>query len=300
MSKTSISNKILLVFLFVFFMIEVNAQVKEFSFFVPINRYEERTKEILKTNQRFKNYKYFGNYYIDRSKKGIINYSNVDEGLKTIIPLKNDNNYLCVNIENELYRNVRDLDSDDPKFKKSLKELVSLIKYIKRKRPNLKVGFYGIPYNFYYIVHKKRNTDKFLSLLKQVDFISPHLYIHYPDIQKGQNANINYLKQNMQLALEYGKKLKKPVIPYVWYIIHPANKIYGGQLITKEEMAEYLKTIESYNYCGQKIEGVIWWEPSVTKYKIPKKHLGKIKSNMSKDEILIEYVNTFQKQNDKK
>lgn len=293
MLKNNILKYILSLCMFISTIYDVNAQSEDFQFFVPINRYENTAKKQLTDNSKFQNYKYFGNYYIDRAKKGVINYANVDEGLSKLIPLKNESTYLCVNIENKLYRNVRDLEKDNPDFKQSLDELIKLIKYIKKKRPNLKVSLYGIPYNFYYAVHKKRNGDKFLPLLKAVDFIAPHLYIHYPDMQKGQNANLNYLKENLQVALGYGKKLKKPVIPYVWYIVHPANKVYGGQIITKNEMVTYLNTIKTYSFCGQKVKGVIWWESSTTKYTIPNKFKGKIKPNMTKEEILLDYTKSF-------
>mgnify|MGYP003504039321 FL=1 len=293
MNKKNILKDWLFFFIIISSSYSSCSQTQDFKFFVPINRYEVKAKKKLTQNDKFQNYKYFGNYYIDRAKKGIVNYSNVDEGLSKLIPNQKESTYLCVNIENKLYRNVRDLREDNHDFKQSLNDLIDLLKYIKQKRPNLKVGLYGVPYNFYYAIHKKRNSDKFLPLLKAADFISPHLYIHYPDKQKGQNANLNYLKENLQIALEYGKKLKKPVIPYVWYIVHPANKIYGGELITKPEMLAYLNAIQSYSHCGEKVKGVIWWEPSTTKYTVPKQFKGKIKSDMTKEEILLNYTEPF-------
>jgi len=241
----------------------------DFKLYIQNNRYNNYIVNLAVSNNQIDFYHYLGNYYIDKKKEDIINLKNVEEGLNILFPDRNARAFLCLNIENEVYKGIRDNLKDSKKFIHNNQELIKLIQFVKKKRPNVQVGIYGIPFNYYWSVQKLRNTEKkYDELLREVDFISPHLYIHYPNHQVGKTANFDYLNKNMVQALEYGKRLNKPVIPYVWYLVHPANKKYGREYIDVNTMKEYLNHIRKFQFEGRKINGVIWWEPSKLNYKI--------------------------------
>src|SRR5690606_16326726 len=138
-----------------------------------------------------------------------------------------------------------------------------IINVIKKTRPNVKVGVYGLPFKFYYPSQRQYNANNKLDvLLEQVDYISPSLYFDYPDMQRGASANRSFLKSNLDYVLSTGIRLNKPVVPFVWHMIHPSNKKFGGDLIDRDELHNHLNFIRNYTVSGRKVAGLLWWEPS--------------------------------------
>jgi hypothetical protein len=264
-----------------------------FTLYIQNNRYNKQIVNLALSNNQIDFYHYLGNYYIDRKKENIINLINVEEALNKLFPDRNTSAFLCLNIENEVYKGVRDNSKGSKKFIYNNLELIKLIQFVKKKRPNIKVGIYGIPFNYYWSIQKLRNTEKkYVALLREVDFISPHLYIHYPNHQVGKTANFEYLNKNIEQALEYGKRLNKSVIPYVWYLVHPANKKYGAEYIDVNTMKEYLNHIRKFQLEGRKVNGVIWWEPAKLNYKIYEStKIPSCNKILSIDNILLQNLN---------
>lgn len=263
---------------------------KGFSVYLQAKRYDTEISSLVSNSSNFHYYKYLGEYYIDREKKGVINYKYVDQGIDNLCPNQDDSSFVCLNLENVLYQNLKNYNPGEIQFDSSEKQFIEFIKYVKHKRPNIKVGIYGLPSNFYWKNIDKKTPNKFDNLLKQVDYISPHLYIHYSKNQYGLQNNIKYIKQNLDVSLNYGKRLNKPVIPYVWYLIHPSNKKYGKQLISQDEMDEYLKTIAGYEFANQRAKGIIWWEPAKLDYKLSNDFTSKAKSEYTINSIATQYL----------
>lgn len=229
----------------------------QFTIYVQENRYDITLSE----NYGF--YQFMGEYYIDRAKKQNINYENVDQGIKRFYPYKYDKGFLSIDLENKIYHDMRLGKKDDPSTKIAVNQFVHLVEYIKKKRPNVKVGIYGVPFNFNYDSQKSRNNfEKLAPLLKVVDYISPSLYLSYSENERKSNYVIKYIEDNLTLFLDYATIVDKPVYPYVWYRVHPSNKKYGSELISKQWMDLYLKTIRNFEFDGKKVSGIIWWEPS--------------------------------------
>lgn len=266
-----------------------------FYVFIKKGGYSKSTLDLVDGNSSVKFYRFLGNYYIDRDRKNVINYKHVDEGLNKLFPSIQSYGLLCLDIENKHYKDVKKSSDGSVEFQVGSKYLIDLIKYVKSKRPNLKVGIYGLPYSSYWSSQRKFNTSKLDAILKWVDYISPSLYIHYPDRQIGSDGNVKYLKDNLNIALAFGKRLNKPVIPYVWYIVHPSNKRYGKELISGEQMANYTKVIKEYIYQGVRANGVIWWEPATTRFKNPNEQRVLTRSKITKDKILSQYIQLLSK-----
>jgi len=265
--------------------------IKKFNIYVPYNRYSKDVVKQIESNKNYRYYRFLGDQYIDPEKKGVIDERSIKEGLNILYPDKESQGFIAIDIESKLYQNTKDYDKGNSNFEEGIAGLMRLVDIVKNERSKLKVGLFGIPFTFLNENQKVQNKDQKLDqLLKNVDYISPELYIRYPDKEKGFDANKKYLEENLKVALDYGKRLGKPVIPYVWYVIHPSNEKYGRELISQSEMTSYLKIIKDYQYKGRKAGGVIWWEPWKTNYKLPKELSDKNSKYLSKDEILKKYI----------
>ena len=276
-------NKILHLILFLLITYGAYSQ-NSFIILVQDNRYK------LNLPMEYGKYKYMGRYYIDRANKGVINYDNVNEGLNRYFPNKNEEGFLSLNLENAIYIQMRDGEKNSPATKKAVNQFVDLVNYIKEKRPKLKVGVYGIPFSFNYESQKLRNDfDKLEPLLIEIDYISPSLYLAYSENQKNYSYVINHVEKNLSLFMKYASRVNKPVYPYVWYRIHPYNKKYGLEIMSKRRNYLYLKTIKDFKYNNEKVDGIIWWEPSTSTEMLQDKKITN-RGFKTIEQILIEYT----------
>ncbi|WP_286727585.1 MULTISPECIES: hypothetical protein [Sphingobacterium] len=148
---------------------------------------------------------------------------------------------------------------DEGTFKMYIGEFVRALKIAKKLRPNVKWGFYALPYRQYWNINDTfRNKNyRLVEILKNQDFIEPSLYTFYPEAVS-RKSNSEYIHKNISLALELGRKYNKPVYAFIWHRVHPSNKKYSEEQIPlsvfEEEIAQMLS---SYN--GYKISGLMWW-----------------------------------------
>lgn len=153
---------------------------------------------------------------------------------------------------------------DDPAYQKALTNFINAIRLAKKQRPNVKWGFYGIPFNIYWHrdAHWKDNCNKIIPLLKFCDIFCPSLYEPYKANTFYQGDDSAYVTDNMKEMLELGDQLNKPVFPFVWYRYHPANKTIGLDLIPPSEFEQHVRQILSVRYRGLKAHGIIVYEMS--------------------------------------
>ncbi|WP_339698162.1 hypothetical protein [uncultured Marixanthomonas sp.] len=244
-------------------------QKSDFNIYVFKSRYSEEGKSFINEQPYLSEIKLLGGYMIDPHKKGTINLESVDKHLKKLFPKPNDEGVLCVNLENRYYDNIRNYDVTHRKYKEAIQEFKKLINFIRIRRPNVKLGIYGLPYRTYYKSQTKWNVGtKLDAILSEVDYIFPSLYVLYPDKEKGEKANNIYWNKNLDTAFSYADRLDKKVIPFVWYIVSTNNKMFGGELLGKNEMSRYLEHIKNYiSPYNCKVDGVVWWESSKKSFK---------------------------------
>lgn len=267
-----------------------------FNIYVRKNMYN--IEDYFKQNKVYRFYNMLGENYIDPQKQGGINEESINKGLNRLYPDTSATGYLIIDIENKVVKDFRDYPLNDPRFLDAdfrLKELVSLVK---RSRPNLKISLYGLPSRVFYPNQNKWNDDKKLDqILSLCDFIAPSLYILYPDKEKGTEVNESYIKQNLKTALDYGKRLDKPVIPFIWYAVSPGNKLYGGEVLDKQEVVHQVELVRDFEWGGTKSAGVIWWEPSENAFQKIIKLTQSVqeKSQITKDKNIIirQYTQPF-------
>jgi hypothetical protein len=289
--------KIVFVFLFsVEFLLSVNVYSQKvdakFHFYIRKDSYSDETP--FKNNDLYRFYQVLGQSSIDPLNQSIVNKQLIKKNLDKLYPDKNAAGILSIDLENDAFKNLQIMNFNDNKFNDAADQFVQLINEVRMARPNLQIGIYGLPFRTYYTYQNYwNNNQKLDKILNLCDFISPSLYILFTDKEKGSSANEKYLRQNLQVALEYGKRLNKPVIPFIWYMINPGNKLHGGEIIEKQDMLNYISIIRNYDIDGTKVKGVFWWEGSekLTKkiMKIPRS-LSNVDSNKIKDKIIIDYT----------
>lgn len=210
-----------------------------------------------------KTIKILGNSAIDPKNSGKIDKHLFESKLKSLIPNKNSTDILCIDLENKIYQDLRNNKLNSKKVANSIDEFVSLIKIVRKLRPNVKVGIYALPFPFYYDSQIVRNqVGKFDKIFKEVDYIFPSLYIYYPSAQKGLQSNIDYFNKNLEAAVYYSKKYNKEIIPFFWYLIHPSNKKFSNELLEKDEFKYYIDYLWKYSKTKYPLKGIVLWNSS--------------------------------------
>ncbi|MBF4465675.1 hypothetical protein [Flavobacterium sp. LC2016-12] len=248
------------VLILVLFSGNIFSQVNSgFNIFYSRSSYTLETQKLMVGQNNFKQYNLMLQIHIDPKNTGKVDQEVFIRSVKGFFPDSTSSGILCIDLENQAYKNLYNYDINTPEFKEASALFIWMLKKVKEIRPNVKVGFYGIPFREYYT--NKKNTSKLDVILSGVDYIFPSLYTMYPDKQIGKSRNEKYLKDNLQVALEFGIRLNKPVVPFVWNIIHPSNKLYGGQLVDKNEMIQNIEFIKKFKYKNTSASGVVWWDP---------------------------------------
>jgi len=180
---------------------------------------------------------------------------------------------------------------DNKALKLYIEQFVKALKIAKQLRPRVKWAFYALPYRQYWNineVYSKRNYN-LAKIIKTQDFIAPSLYIFYP-VESAKKGNSEYIKKNVGLALEMGRRYKKPVYPFIWHRVHPSNKEYGEKLVDIDVFEEAIFQITNVTYNGGKIAGLIWWHAENFSY------LNRAKSNVFlKEYAHVSDPNKYQK-----
>ena len=280
---------------FYLFAFQINAQEAErFKLYYAPDKYTNEVRNMLKSQANFNAYRLMLGWHIDPKNKGVVDKESFIKNIIKFYPNLSSNDILCIDLENKVYRDLADYDAGTAGYQKASSAFVWMLKTVKKMRPNVKVGIYGLPFRAYY--PNAKNTNKLDVILSCADYIFPSLYTMYPDSQIGKLRNEKYLKENLSIALEYGIRLKKPVIPFVWSVVHPSNTLSGGQLLSSNEVVQNLKLIENFSYKNTKVKGVVWWDPDANYFSKVVKTQMKSTNNDPKylqSKILQDYLHSY-------
>lgn len=226
------------------------------------NRYSQDINQWMESSEvGFKNYEMISRRHIDPKRNNKTDYNSVKKYLQKHFPEKEAEGTLVIDLENKFFKGLKENKKSSKNFEKSKNEFINLIEFIRDERPCLIIGVYGMPFRIHKKSQKVRNENKKLDpILELTDILFPSIYVFNPAKQKGTDYNLNYFEINLNTALEYGERLGKPVVPFVWYLVHESNKKYGLEAIEKDEMAEYLQFILNYEAHGEVVAGIAWWE----------------------------------------
>ncbi len=277
-----------------FILNSISHAQSRFTVYYAKSLHDEQVNRKLESLGSFKNYRLITQHYIDPKNTGQIDLELLRKKILDFYPSADVKELICLDLENKIYNDLIKYDKSDKRFLKAQDSFISMVKLINGIRPNLKIGIYAIPSRYYYKSSKEFNSKKFDEILKHCDVIMPSLYSMYPEKQVGKNSNTTYLKNNLRQALEYGVRLNKPVIPFVWSMVHPSNKLYSYQILPEKEMKENLEIIKNYTYNGSSVDGIVWWE---TNEKIFKNwynlRYNKQPSSRLQDDIILNYLNSI-------
>jgi hypothetical protein len=284
--------KIILIFLF-FLQANVFAQKKSnFKVFYSPDKYTLTLQDLLIKKSNFLPYSLMIQGYIDPKNSGNVDKKFFVNYINRFYPESTIKMVLCIDLENKAYTNLLKFRPDTVEFQDAQNQFLWMINTVKKMRPNVKVGIYGLPIRTYY-ANSKTINNKFDVILSAADYIFPSLYTMYPDRQVGRSRNELYLKENLIAALKYGIRLHKPVIPFVWSVVHPSNKLYGGQIISKEEVLSNINFIRNFKYKNTKTLGIVWWDPDYNYFlKLTKTNI-KTDNKYLQSDILENYLNSY-------
>jgi hypothetical protein len=163
------------------------------------------------------------------------------------------------------YNALRNKKNNVSDFQSSLSEYITALHIAKTTRPNIKWGYYGIPFAAFNNQDQLKNTnDQIDQVLKECDVLCPSLYEPYPVSSIGKNADYSYVDGNVKLAIQYGQKYNKQVLPFIWYRLN--NIKLGYQLIPVNEFNQHIKSILGVKVNNKGIDGLIWWGADVYYY----------------------------------
>ncbi|WP_347158204.1 T9SS type A sorting domain-containing protein [Pontibacter chitinilyticus] len=208
------------------------------------------------------------NYLSHSSIEQTLNVNKVDEtkvrqALAKLFPYSTSGGKLILNWERPgVFKALRDYPNTDSRYKYAEGEWRRLISIVRDMRPNVKIGIYGITFKGWKdsTVGYYNPQGKYDALLSLVDFLAPSVYIQFADEEVGHERNLQYIRDNMDAALDCGRRLNKPVYPFLWSRIHDTNQTYGYELIQTDVFAQYVKLLSTYSYNGYKAKGFYWWE----------------------------------------
>jgi len=181
--------------------------------------------------------------------------------IATAFPEKYEKGVAYLDIESPYFEKLRDLDLNHAEFKRALKLYLDILNIAKNERPNVKWGYYGIPFTTYW----ERTPSfydknfKISKLLTACDIFFPSLYTFYENNEVPKDENKRYAIENTTESIKLGISFKKPVIPFIWHRYHPSNPRVGLKVIPDAEWFENIENIASVQVNGKKVDGILWW-----------------------------------------
>ena len=144
---------------------------------------------------------------------------------------------------------------DDNEANENIDKYILVIDTMKKARPDLKFGYYGVLPNRDYWAPVSSDPEKLAlwnrinkrlkRLAEYVDVVCPSLYTFYDDLENWKQ----YALENIKRARQYGK----PVYPFLWPEYHNSNKHLRGQFIAGAVWGEQLAYVYEY------ADGIIVW-----------------------------------------
>jgi hypothetical protein len=289
-----------ILFLFLGLTSQVYGQVpKDFKIYTLPTRFGDKALNYFKEENGLfetKNVQLLAQGTITNGNDTIMEPAKVIKFLNKFFPDKNSEGMVVIDWERGIFQTMAKRPEGDKRFIRAETKFLDLIDEIKKHRPRIKVAVYQLPVRAYKPhLHERYNTPgKWDNLLSKTDFICPSVYIVYPDEQKGHQWNLDYIKLNLDVALIYGKRFNKPVMPFFWHRVHFSNDNWGKQIIQKEVLADYVKLIANYSYNGYRVSGAFWWDGVVGRLKNLRGidgHLkGKVYNEETHDQMIINHA----------
>jgi hypothetical protein len=244
----------------------VSAQSQKLYF--SMNDFGPKTQAFLKDNN-IDNLVSLDNRYIDPGNKTLrLNPQVLTDAINKLIPDPSASGIANLDWEGKLYNDIRGKAPGSPEFNTAMGEFIKTVQLAKRLRPNIKWGFYGIPFTIHQYDEARLTSinNNIKPLLQECDVFMPELYLNGHETS-GANA---FAAQSMKVSLRLADQMNKPVLPFVWHRVDNGNADDGFKLIPLNDFNSFVATTVNTSYNGRKAIGVIWWGADTYYYKVAK------------------------------
>ena len=283
-STTTRSIFFLQIFLLGSILAQGQNRQKHFSFFVCMNGIDIQGQNYL-NNNHIQQVAFFNGNDLDPGNTMSLNEEALKKALIKSYPDSLASGYAILDWEGDILSNLTK-DSSSAEFKRSFKEFSRAIQVAKTLRPNIKFGFYFLPFTTYW--NRKgqwqQPNQQIRALLLQCDVLFPSLYVFYKEGSTAPGDNEAYATENINQILKLAKELNKPVLPFIWHRYHDSNRTIGLQLIPQNDFRSFINALLSANYKGKSIDGLVWWGADNYYYRVKSDALvTEVKASKSPD-----------------
>ena len=225
-----------------------------------------------------------GQFIAKTGDKYFLNLALLQQEINRAVPDKNRKGIVYINLEMPF----PDMQGKDNRLAmKAMDYCLAVLKYAKKARPNIKWGFYAIPFTSVWDANQEffNAQNKFAPLLKECDIFFPSLYTFYSD-PAVLLVNGNYLNYNLDGVIRLGMKYKKPVYIFMWHRYHNSNQKESMKEIPDNIWKDQIETVASQNVNGKFVDGILWWGADTYFYGRPEAANMKKEYNGSLDNFI--------------
>lgn len=200
----------------------------------------------LKNNGALESKMIYGDHLYPNNSKVLVS-SIFEQEIIRLFPNSNSSGICIIDWEGPIYENLINKNASIEKKQSAQIEFLKAIRLAKLLRPNVKWGFFGIPYDEF-----NSFSDKYIkAIYKEVDIISPAVYISSPFVSYDEEK----MKRSAQIAKNYGKLF----YPVIWDRFNTTNKTHRHKLLSDQQFKTYLIGLKKFRYTNKSIDGLIYW-----------------------------------------
>lgn len=274
-----------------------NNQISDFKILVYTDSNTSEFNSFLKKNNVQKVGFVNDVQFLDPHTKFTFSPQLLDRELQRAYPNRLEEGIAYIDLEAPYLEYLMDADLNSAEFKKSKKLFIEVLNYVKKARPNVKWGYYYVPFTSYW-----NRTNSFYSkderireIIENSDVLFPSIYIFYNKMNFILE-NKSYLIDNTQQVIKIAQKYNKKVYPLIMSRYHPSNGSIGNETIGETDFRVYLSTIRNTQYNGKSVDGIMLWNADGYSNRIQepklKQELTKSKLNFEKfyDQYLMDII----------
>ncbi len=198
--------------------------------------------------------------FLSKSEKFSIDKEALQAELQRAYPDKNAVGTAYIDLEAPYLDWLMHADVNSAEFKKSKQLFLDVLSYVKRERPNVKWGYYAIPFTDYW--NRKPSfyagNNRIAEIIRTSDVLFPSIYIFY-NYLSFKRENESYIRDNTRESIKTALKYGKPVYPMVMTRYHPSNAKVGDKSIAFDDFDFYVKTIAAETVAGKRVDGIALW-----------------------------------------
>ena len=184
----------------------------------------------------------------------------MNQELQRAYPSKNETGIAYIDLEAPYLEYLMNSDINSTEFKKSKKLFLDVLAYAKKERPNVKWGYYYVPFTNYWGRTKEfyDKDERIKEIIQNSDVLFPSIYIFYNKLNFSLE-NKSYLEENTKESIRIGKKYNKKVYPLIMSRYHPSSGNLAYVSLDDEDFKLYFNTIKNTKFEGRSIDGILFW-----------------------------------------